>query len=593
MRTESGTLLEVVADDFAHGRARTGYGVERGDETFVALEGLSPREARGLVGKKVRVSGRALGRDRMSADEVAVTGSGEESVAAAGETGSAATYKKVAVILVNFTDDTRQPTTPEGMRNRMFGATGSVDAYYQDATDGALGVSGDVFGWLTVTRSSAATCDYSAWGNAARSAATNAGADLSGYDHVMYLWPQQSPCSWSGLGQLPGSTSWINGTTSLRTTSHELGHNFGEHHASAARCTEGGATVAIPSAQGSCTLAEYGDPFTVMGASSTYLHTGSARAHLGYLSPVTTTVGQAGGWTLSPLDSGSGTRALRIPRGDGSFLALELRRPHGSFDTFDATEPVANGVTLRLDWGTGTKQTQILDTTPETSSFLDAPLVAGASVTDPVSGATVHVTAVSSAGADVAVAYDGGSTPPVDTTAPTAVTGLTASGTSSQNGASVSLGWQPATDDTGVTGYRVTRGSSAPVAVTGTSWTDTSVTPGATYTYSVAAVDAAGNLGPARAVTVTVPPLGDTTAPSAVSRLKASVKQGAATLTWVASTDDVGVLDYEITRFSLVARTASTRWSERPGAGTWTYTVVARDAAGNRFAPASIRVAVR
>jgi chitodextrinase len=216
-------------------------------------------------------------------------------------------------------------------------------------------------------------------------------------------------------------------------------------------------------------------------------------------------------------------------------------------------------------------------------------------VTDPVSGATVTVTAVSSSGADVSVSYDGGSTPPVDTTAPTAVTDLTASGTSSQGGASVSLGWQPATDDTGVTGYRVTRGSSAPVAVIGTSWTDTSVTPGATYTYSVAAVDAAGNLGPARAVTVTVPPLpaGDTTAPTAVSRLKASVKQGATTLTWAAARDDVAVADYEVTRSSFVARTTSTRWSDRPGAGTWTYTVVARDAAGNRSAPASIRVTVR
>ncbi len=251
--TERGTLLEVVADDFDHGHARTGYGLERSDETFVALEGLSAQEARGLVGKHVRVTGRALGHDRLSATEVAVTASGEESVAAAGETGAATTYKKVAVILVNFTDDTRQPTTPEAMRNRMFGATGSVDAYYQDATDGALGVSGDVFGWLSVTRASASTCDYSAWGNTARSAATDAGADLSRYDHVMYLWPQQSTCSWAGLGQLPGSTSWINGTTTLRTTSHELGHNFGEHHASAARCTEGGATVAIPSAQGSCT----------------------------------------------------------------------------------------------------------------------------------------------------------------------------------------------------------------------------------------------------------------------------------------------------------------------------------------------------
>ena len=69
-------------------------------------------------------------------------------------------------------------------------------------------MTGDVFGWFTVSRTSTTTCDYSAWGNAARTAATNAGVDLSSYQSVMYYWPQQTACSWAGLGQLPGSTIW-------------------------------------------------------------------------------------------------------------------------------------------------------------------------------------------------------------------------------------------------------------------------------------------------------------------------------------------------------------------------------------------------
>lgn len=511
-RTEQGTLLQVVADDFAAGEAYTTYGLERRDQTFVALEGLTPAEARGLVGQEVRVTGRALGRDRLAADQLEATGDGSGGTAG-GESGTAAAYKQVAVILVNFTDDSREPVTRDAMRTRMFGSTGSVDAYYQDSTDGALGLSGEVFGWHTVSRSSTSTCDYSAWGNAARTAATNAGVNLSAYSHVMYLWPHQSACGWSGLGQHPGSTSWVNGSTSLRITSHELGHNFGEHHASSARCTESGTTVTIPSAAGSCSISEYGDPFTVMGGASSYLHTGSTRSHLGYLAPTTTAAGQVGSWSLAPLDGGVGTRTLRIPRGDGSYLALEFRQPHGGFDTFTATSPLAQGVTLRLDWGNGTKQTQLFDATPATSSFNDAPLLAGMSVTDPVSAATITVDSVSSSAAKVSVSYPSGS------------------------------GGSGGTDDGGT---------------------------------------GSGGAGSA-----------DTTAPTAVKRLKASLRQGTVTLSWGAATDDVGVVDYEVSRGGTVAHTSTTRWVEEPGAGSWTYTVVARDAAGNRSAPASVQITVR
>jgi chitodextrinase len=64
---------------------------------------------------------------------------------------------------------------------------------------------------------------------------------------------------------------------------------------------------------------------------------------------------------------------------------------------------------------------------------------------------------------------------------------------------SVNLAWTTSTDNVGVTGYRIARstnGTLGPVVatVTGTTWLDTTVTPGVRYTYAVAAVDAAGNV---------------------------------------------------------------------------------------------------
>ncbi|HEY5221608.1 MAG TPA: RICIN domain-containing protein [Microbacteriaceae bacterium] len=80
---------------------------------------------------------------------------------------------------------------------------------------------------------------------------------------------------------------------------------------------------------------------------------------------------------------------------------------------------------------------------------------------------------------------------------PTAPATLTANGTTSS---ATTLTWSAATDDNAVTGYTIYRSDlSAPVGtVTGSTltFTDSTLTPGATYTYSVVATDAAGNLSP-------------------------------------------------------------------------------------------------
>ncbi|NBM20086.1 carbohydrate binding domain-containing protein, partial [Streptomyces sp. GC420] len=86
-----------------------------------------------------------------------------------------------------------------------------------------------------------------------------------------------------------------------------------------------------------------------------------------------------------------------------------------------------------------------------------------------------------------------------DTTAPTAPTGLTAQAT----GTSVVVSWQAATDDTGVTGYRLTRtggtkGSSV-TTVTSTVTTQTGLEADTAYSFTVHALDAAGNVSAASA----------------------------------------------------------------------------------------------
>ncbi|MFE5861941.1 glycosyl hydrolase family 18 protein [Streptomyces virginiae] len=61
---------------------------------------------------------------------------------------------------------------------------------------------------------------------------------------------------------------------------------------------------------------------------------------------------------------------------------------------------------------------------------------------------------------------------------------------------SLTLTWTPATDDKGVKNYDVYRGSSKIATVTGTSYADSGLTKGTTYTYSVTARDTIDQTGP-------------------------------------------------------------------------------------------------
>jgi endo-1,4-beta-xylanase len=81
-----------------------------------------------------------------------------------------------------------------------------------------------------------------------------------------------------------------------------------------------------------------------------------------------------------------------------------------------------------------------------------------------------------------------------DTTAPSAPTNLTVTGTTSS---SASLSWSASTDNVGVTGYTVYRDGSQVGAATATSYTDTGLSAGTAYTYTVRARDAAGNVSAA------------------------------------------------------------------------------------------------
>lgn len=159
----------------------------------------------------------------------------------------------------------------------------------------------------------------------------------------------------------------------------------------------------------------------------------------------------------------------------------------------------------------------------------------------------------------------------------------------------VHLSWTASTDNIGVTGYEIARNGSV-IALIGseTTYDDATVLSAHSYSYTVRARDAAGNTSPqSETVTVSTP---DITAPIAPTAVVATlVSRESVRISWAASSDDVGVVGYEVFRDGVYSASAAT--TEYIDTGllpdtTYTYRVYAKDAAGNTSAASSAATAI-
>jgi len=102
-----------------------------------------------------------------------------------------------------------------------------------------------------------------------------------------------------------------------------------------------------------------------------------------------------------------------------------------------------------------------------------------------------------------------GGTGPLDTEAPSSPTNFRSTSVSSN---SISLQWDAATDNVGVTGYHIVRDGQFLTTASGIGHTDSGLRAGTTYAYGVSAVDAAGNLSSQASVSAATNP--ETPAPN-------------------------------------------------------------------------------
>ena len=542
--TISGTLERTHVDTATGPRAITVLSTASGPQvvTFSAAQPVPPNGAE--VDLRGRLKGTTLEASSatITGPTVAVPTTAPGSTALADQQGTplaSGTPRTVAIVVITFSSTVAPSYTDAQLQNVLVSNPNSVSNYFSEQSYGAVSfrgivnAAGDVFhASIAASGSGCSSNAWQTWGSQAK--AIVGASTLNQYDHVIYVFNSQGTCAWAGLAYMPGSEVYIDNAFVLSVVSHELGHNLGVHHAAALRCTSGGQNVAFSSAAYACTPSEYGDPYDIMGSSSTNQQNAFHKLQSGWLGassgPRVQTITASGDYTVGPLESSSGVALLLVPHVTtgaivatnpatvlGDTFALDFRQPTGAGTYFDAYAPSSaaiGGVQIRLVQtpGGAANQTQLIDANPLTATFADAALTPGATFTDATDAITITTTDVNPLGATVHVTIGtpsgGGTTAPLDTTPPSSVSSLTAT---VESGPVVTLAFGAATDDHAVASYRVTRDGAQidNLAADSTTYDDWTAPYGA-HTYGVAAVDSAGNVGPiatvATVIAVPVPP---------------------------------------------------------------------------------------
>jgi chitodextrinase len=149
---------------------------------------------------------------------------------------------------------------------------------------------------------------------------------------------------------------------------------------------------------------------------------------------------------------------------------------------------------------------------------------------------------------------------------------------------SIALKWNASTDNVGVDHYDIYRNGVKVGSSPTNTFTNTGLTPNTTYTYTVLAVDANGNVSP-MSDALSVATLKDTTGPSKPGNLHAgTVTSNSIQLLWNASTDNVAVAYYIVYRNGKQVGTTTSLNFTSTGLTTktnYTFTVQAVDTSGN------------
>jgi hypothetical protein len=583
--------LDVLVEDYADGHSRTRHFLQTGHGRVEVK--FAARATQLPSGTRVRVHGQAAQGEVLALDGTQVEALATVLPATMGE-------QRIAVLLVNFADNVVQPITAASANTLVFD---SIDKYYREASFGQTWFKGQVFGYYTIAMSKT-VCDPYGMASQAEAAAAAAGVDLSAFNRKVFLFPRNA-CTWAGLGNVGGSSTraWANGSFATLTVGHELGHNYGLHHAHAYDCD-------VAPLGNTCASLAYGDAAGMMGNNKAGHFNPFEKEMLGWLndgvSPPIHAATTSGRYAIEPYSSSSvGAKAIKIPRGTDanghpSWYYLEYRQPIGA-DAVLTLGNLTKGVMVRIGSDGDGESGYQLDMSPGTSTssyaeLYDGALAVGQTYSD--AGAKVSFTLVSADanGAIVDVSVGSASAPACTRTAPTLA--LTGPATAVAAGTTQSYTLTLTNNDSSAcaaTSFNLAR--SVPTGWTGTlAATTLSLSPGAkgSTTLTVASPATAG-AGSYAVGAGTSSSIGSTHTASVAATYAVAASTGG-TLSESVATDKASYLRGETVRMSALVKNngvavagASVKFSVALPSGSTT--VISATSGSDGYARASYRTA--
>jgi M6 family metalloprotease-like protein len=348
---------------------------------------------------------------------------GEAEVGLAEESTHVIGDQRTIVILFNFQDNpTHKPFTPLEVEGMMFGASGSVNSFFQEISYGRVSISGTVVGWYTVPLNQGCNGVAANLREAIRAADPDVnfqdysrivlfnpvcGGEASGGKVPVETADGTFPCPPPQSG-LCVSASWIDYNLAGGQLAdyppglvHEFGHNFGRGHANYLNCGP-----AVVSTAANCTSHEYGDFYSVMGFYTNGHMNAQEKEYLGWFDPsqiaTVTQPEQSGNYTLTPLETNSSERkTVKIKRGPNDWIFLEYRQPIGA-DTdldfqYDDSDIYEGAFVHGTHPASQPYQSSLWDMSPADGADIWAwvervTLAEGQTFTDPFTGTAITVT---------------------------------------------------------------------------------------------------------------------------------------------------------------------------------------------------------
>jgi hypothetical protein len=141
---------------------------------------------------------------------------------------------RVLLIPVNLRGRTQVAVDRAQIAQALYGADNSVASRYRAVSFGKVQFAGsdnDLVDPITLSEPP----DFCGSGRGRLAAEAEEelqrqGIRQAAYQHLVFVIPKDSPCWWTGVGDISGERVWVKATTA-KALQHELGHNFGMNHA--------------------------------------------------------------------------------------------------------------------------------------------------------------------------------------------------------------------------------------------------------------------------------------------------------------------------------------------------------------------------